>query len=122
MIESQSLGKIHIVVEPDIGCVGSGAGLASGTGDPNHRRRVSTGIAFRVGIDVELTNEFDVESGFFFGFAQGSFFNSFTDIDKTSGKRPSVGAVLAFNEDDESCAQLDNEVGAQTQCLGSSLI
>jgi len=71
---------------------------------------------------VKLANKLHVEAGFFLGFAECRFFNSFADIDKAAWECPTVGGVLAFDENHETSADFDDQVRAETRCLGSAWI
>jgi hypothetical protein len=122
VVEGDVFWEVHLVIKPDLGRIGAGAGFPSSSSDPNERRRVSTIVATGVGIDVKLPNEFDVESRLLFGFSKSGFFNSFAHIDKATGESPSCGRVLALDEHDEAGTCLDNNIGGQAGGLGGALI
>ncbi len=122
MVEGDGLREIHLMIKTDIARVRARTRFASGVGDPNHRRRVSTGVALGVGINVKLTNQLHVEARFLFGFAECGFFNSFADIDKAAREGPPVWGVLAFDKNHEASADFDDQVCAETRCLGCAWI
>ncbi len=52
-------------------CVIAGRRLSFRTRDKDRRNRVVPRISFRIGVRVELPDEFDIEAGFFAGLAHG---------------------------------------------------
>jgi len=77
-----------------------GLRLALAPGDEHRRNGVEPRVPRRVGVGVELAEEFDVERCLLAGLADGRLLERLAVVDETAGQGPAGGRVLALDEDD----------------------
>jgi hypothetical protein len=98
MIEGERVRQIIPWKGPCFRCVIGSSRFLVRSADENHRNGMPTWIARRIGINMELTFELDVKGGFFEGFSPSRLFHGFSDVDESSRQCPTVGRILAANE------------------------
>jgi hypothetical protein len=99
---------------PCFRCIICSSENAFSPADENHRNRVSSRIATRVGIDMELAYELDLERGFLEGFSTSRLLDAFPDIDESAWQSPAQWWILAPNENEISFfTDLDDHIDGQ---------
>lgn len=69
-------------------------------GQEDRGNGVDPRVPGRVGIDADLTDEFDLEGGLFAGFSHGRGLDGLAVVDEAAGQRPAGRRVFPFDEDD----------------------
>jgi len=100
VVESQGNIAIPGVDHRRVSGVVAGLRCAFGPGDEHRRYRVQPGISRRIGVDVELAAELDVERCLLARFPDRGRLERLAVIDETAGQGPTGRGVLALDEDD----------------------
>ncbi len=90
---------IEVEVLCDFGVIVATGSTVGGGGEYGGHRMLAR-IAVGIGVDVKEGLKPDVESGFFFGFADGSMFDGFAFVDEAAGQSPAQGGIASFDEND----------------------
>ncbi len=102
MIKGQGAGQGLVFKDPDFRSIVGRPGDPFGPGDEHGGDGMTAGVSIGIGIGVQLSNQPDFKTGFFFGFPDGRGFQGFPIVHKPSGQGPAEGRIFPPDQDDLS--------------------